>query len=76
MPRLTPIHWRKFEQFLLTVGCQFMRQEGSHRIYSKSGLARPVVLPEYRELPIFIIKNNLKILGIAVSHYQKIIRDL
>lgn len=76
MPRLTPVHWRIFEKFLLYVGCRFLRQEGSHRIYGKPGLARPVVVPTYRALPIFIIKNNLKILGIETSHYQKIMKEL
>jgi len=56
MPRLTPIHWKEFEKFLLDVGCRFMRQKGNHRIYWRVGLERPIVLPTYKNLPIFIIR--------------------
>ncbi len=76
MPKLTPIHWRKFEKFVLYVGCQFERKHGDHRIYWREGLKRPVVFPEDRELPVFIIRNNLRILGISTEEYIEILKDL
>lgn len=48
---------------------QFARQEGSHRSYVKPGLARPVVIPAYREVPVFIIRNNLKTAGLSREDY-------
>ncbi|HLC94669.1 MAG TPA: hypothetical protein VJH96_03830 [Patescibacteria group bacterium] len=33
-----------------------MRQKGNHRIYWRVGLERPIVLPTYKNLPIFIIR--------------------
>ncbi|MEX0918811.1 MAG: type II toxin-antitoxin system HicA family toxin [Candidatus Paceibacterota bacterium] len=66
------IHWKKFEKFLLAVGCEYSGQKGSHRKYHRKGLLRPIVLPTYRNLPVFIILNNLRILGISKEEYIKI----
>jgi len=73
MPKITALKWKEFEKFLLLVGCRFVRQKGSHRIYEKDGLSRPIVLPVYKSLPIFVIKNNLRILNISPEKYLKII---
>jgi predicted RNA binding protein YcfA (HicA-like mRNA interferase family) len=73
MARLIPIHWKKFERFLLFVGCYFEREKGDHRIYWREGLKRPVVIPRDINLPIFIIRNNLRILGIKPEEYIEIL---
>ena len=49
------------------------RQEGDHLIYVKNGIKRPVVIPMYDDVPIFIIKNDLKLAGISRSDYQKVL---
>jgi predicted RNA binding protein YcfA (HicA-like mRNA interferase family) len=69
MPRLTPIHYKEFEKFLLHIGCRFIRQKGDHRIYNKPGLKRPIVIPAIKDIPIFIIRNNLRVLDISVEEY-------
>lgn len=76
MPRLTPISWRKFEKFLFFVGCNFRREEGDHRIYWRANLKRPVVIPKDNELPVFIIRNNLRVLGISHEEYLEILKRL
>ncbi len=58
------VTWKVFEAFLLSQGCTFKRIKGDHRIYVKSGLLRPLVVPHYSPLPIFIILNNLRVLGV------------
>ena len=52
MPKFTPEHWRTAEVVFLAAGFQFARQEGSHRSYVKPGVARPVVIPAYKEVPV------------------------
>ena len=74
MAHLTPVRWRKFEKFLLFVGCRFEREKGDHRIYWREGLRRPVVIPRDKELPVFIIRNNLRILGIDAEEYLEILK--
>lgn len=76
MANLKPIHWKKFEKFLLFVGCNFTREKGDHRIYWREGLKRPVVIPREEELPIFIIRNNLRILGITPEEYIEILKRI
>ena len=76
MAKLAPIHWRKFEKFLLFVGCDFTREKGDHRIYSRPGLPRPIVMPRDTQLPVFIIRNNLRILQISVDEYLNILSQL
>jgi predicted RNA binding protein YcfA (HicA-like mRNA interferase family) len=69
MPRLTPEHWRTLEAVFVAAGFRFVRQEGSHRSYVRAGVARPVVIPVYREVPVFIIRNNLKTAGLSREEY-------
>lgn len=76
MPRLQPIHWKQFERFVLYVGCRFIRQKGDHRIYDRDDLKRPVVFPKDRDIPIFIIRNNLRVLGIAPAEYLEILKTI
>jgi len=76
MSRLAPIHWKKFEKFLLFVGCHFEREKGDHRIYWRNGLKRPVVIPRDTALPVFIIRNNLRILGINSEEYVEILKRI
>lgn len=76
MPKLIPISWKKFEKFLLFVGCKFTRQRGDHRIYSRKGLSRPIVIPECKILPVFIIRNNLRVLNMSVEEYLEILENI
>jgi predicted RNA binding protein YcfA (HicA-like mRNA interferase family) len=69
MPKFAPVDWKTLERIFVTAGFQFARQEGSHRSYLKPGVARPVVIPAYREIPVFIIRNNLKTAGISRDEY-------
>ncbi len=56
------------------MGCHFEREKGDHRIYWRNDLRRPIVIPRDKELPIFIIRNNLRILGITPEEYLEILR--
>ena len=73
MSEIHSIHWKKFEKFLLEIGCEFKREKGDHRVYYKNGLRRPIVVPRDSRLPAFIIHNNLRILGGSRKVFLKII---
>jgi predicted RNA binding protein YcfA (HicA-like mRNA interferase family) len=74
MPRLTPENWRTLEAVFLTAGFRFARQEGSHRSYVKPGVARPVVIPVYSSVPVFIIRTNLKTAGLSREQYLELLK--
>jgi len=38
-------------------GCEFVRTKGEHLIYHYPGAIRPVIIPKYKEVPVFIIKT-------------------
>ena len=76
MPRFTPEHWRNLEAVFLAAGFRFVRQEGSHRSYVKAGVARPVVIPVYKEVPVFIIRNNLKTAGLPREEYFRLLAQV
>jgi len=50
-------------------GCVYSRTKGDHLIYHYPGAVRPVVIPKYKEIPAFIIKNNMRIIGLSREKY-------
>lgn len=76
MPRINPLPRKQFEQFLKYIGCTFKRQKGDHLIYDRPDLQRPVVFPYDKEIPPFVIRNNLRTLGINPKEYFDILERL
>jgi len=76
MPRITPVHWKVLEKVFLAAGFQFARQEGSHRSYTKPGILRPVVIPTYDEVPVSIIRTNLKTAEISRDEYFRLLEKV
>ena len=76
MPKFAPTDWRTLERVFLAVGFHFARQTGSHRAYVKTGIPRPVIIPAYDEVPVFIIRNNLKTAGISRDDYFRLLEQL
>ena len=65
MSRVTPVHYRKIVRILEREGFVLARERGDHMVFSKPEIARPVVVPRYDPLPVFIIKNILRTAGIS-----------
>ena len=49
------------------MGCTFVRQKGSHRVYWRDDQVRPVIIPTYTHVPVFVIRNILRQLNIQVN---------
>ena len=75
MPRLVPVDYRKLVKLFETVGFILDRQTGDHLVYVKKGIKRPIVIPIYSAVPVFIIKNNLQTAGISRAEYFKLIKQ-
>ena len=52
-----------------------VREEGDHMIYTKAGVLRPIVIPKYRSIPVFIIKNNLRSASMGREMYFELLRQ-
>jgi len=76
MPKMTVVDWQTLEKVFLAAGFQFMRQQGSHRSYTKPGVLRPVVIPTYSEVPVSIIRTNLKTAEISREAYFKLLEQV
>jgi predicted RNA binding protein YcfA (HicA-like mRNA interferase family) len=75
MPKFAPVDWKTLECVFQKAGFAFARQEGSHRSYVKAGMLRPVVIPTYREVPVFVIRNNLKTAGLSRDDYFRLLAE-
>ncbi|MBI3933304.1 MAG: type II toxin-antitoxin system HicA family toxin [Acidobacteria bacterium] len=69
MSRLKPVSFKTLARVFERAGFRCVRQEGDHMVYTKNGIARPIVIPKYTAIPVFIIKNNLRSAGISRDRY-------
>ena len=76
MPALVPISRKKFEKFLIFIGCKLKRTKGDHLIYDRPGLKRPVIITADHEMPIFIIRNNLRTLEMSVEEFLEVLKQI
>lgn len=74
MPAINPIHYRKLAKVFEKLGWVYNRTKGDHLIYNKRGFVRPVVIPKYKSVPVFIIKNNLRTAKISIDDYLKALK--
>jgi predicted RNA binding protein YcfA (HicA-like mRNA interferase family) len=75
MPRIQPIHFEKLITVLLKCGFGIVRTRGDHIVLSKKGNIRPLVVPKWKEVPVFIIKNNLRSAGITRDEYLNLLKE-
>lgn len=75
MPRITPVNWKILECIFQKAGFVFDRQSGDHRIYTKPGIKRPVIIPTYKEIDTEIIKSNMRTAEISREQYFKLLKE-
>jgi hypothetical protein len=63
-------------QIQVKIGCRYDRTQGDHLVYSYPGAMRPVVIPKYQEVPAFIIKNNMKVIGMTRDQYFQFLENI
>lgn len=73
MPRLTPQSWKTLEAVFLQDGFVFVRQSSSHRVYEKPGVLRPVIIPQYDEIDVEIIRGLLRTAGMSRERYFELL---
>ena len=72
MPRLSAVSYRELVKVFEADGFRCVRIEGDHLVFTKLGVIRPVVIPKYAAVPVFIIKNNLRTAGMSLDRYFKL----
>lgn len=73
VPEIKPLHFSKLAKVFELDGWVYRHTKGDHLIYVKPGHNRPVVIPKWSGVPIFIIKNNLRTAGISRERYFELL---
>jgi predicted RNA binding protein YcfA (HicA-like mRNA interferase family) len=76
MPKITPIPANKLRKIFEKAGFKCVRIEGDHFVYTKQGIARPVVIPKWKDVPVFIIKNNMRTAGMTREAYFSLLEKV
>jgi predicted RNA binding protein YcfA (HicA-like mRNA interferase family) len=75
MAALRPVHYQSLIRVFEQEGFRYDRQVGDHLMYVKAGIRRPLVIPMYRAVPVFIIKNLLRTSGMSRDRYFDLLRE-
>jgi predicted RNA binding protein YcfA (HicA-like mRNA interferase family) len=67
--KIKPTHYQVQAKIFEMAGCVYVRTKGDHLIYQYPGAIRPVVIPKYKEVPVFVIKNNMRVIGMSRVEY-------
>ena len=73
MPAIKPIDYSKLVNIFELDGWVYNRTKGDHLIYTKQGFNRPVVIPKWDSIPVFIIQNNMRTAGMSRERYFELL---
>jgi predicted RNA binding protein YcfA (HicA-like mRNA interferase family) len=69
---IKPIPYQKLVKIFEAAGCTYSHTKGDHMIFHHENAMRPVVIPKYKEIPVFIIKNNMKVIKLSREEYLEL----
>ena len=75
MSRISPLPWKRLRCVFERDGFSFRRGVGSHWRGEKPGVKRPVVIPEYDEVGLDIIRGNMRTAGMSRERFLKLLRE-
>lgn len=77
MKSLSNISIKDFRAALTVLGLQQVRTKGGHEAWMKQGLSRPVIFQSHIDpLPEFIVRNNLRNIGISKEEFISVLENL
>ena len=76
MPRIFPTNWKTQLKIFELFGCKYRRKEGSHHILTYPDAKRAVVIPEYDEIDVEIIKNNMRTVNMSREEYFELLKKI
>jgi predicted RNA binding protein YcfA (HicA-like mRNA interferase family) len=74
MSRITPTDWKTLIKVFELYGCEYQRKKGSHHILICPNARRAVVIPEYEQVDVEIIKNNMKTANMSREAYFELLK--
>ncbi len=73
MAKISPLHYSDLVRVFEKAGWQHVRTKGDHLVYEKAGYLRPVIIPQYKSIPPFIILNNLRTAQLSRMDYFRLL---
>jgi predicted RNA binding protein YcfA (HicA-like mRNA interferase family) len=76
MSKIYPTDWKTQLIIFKQYGCHYKRKKGSHHVLIYSGAKRAVVIPEYDEIDVDIIKNNMRTVNMSREEYFDLLKKI
>ena len=76
MPRISATDWKTQIKIFQAYGCKYKRKKGSHHVLTYPGAKRAIVIPEYVEIDLDIIKNNMRTVGMSREDYFQLLDEV
>ena len=74
MSRIQPIHWRRLRGIFELDGFVFHKGKGDHWVGEKAGITRPIIVPEYSEIGLDIIRSNMRTAAMSRERYLQLLQ--
>ena len=71
--KIKPTNYQTQVKIFEKAGCIYVRTKGDHLIYHYPGAVRPVIIPKYKEVPVFVIRNNMRIAEMSRKDYLELL---
>lgn len=75
MPKISPQPYSILVKFFEKNGWEYLGITGDHIQMRKKGYPRRVIIPKKKEVPVFIILNNLRTARISREDYLKFLLE-
>lgn len=75
MPKIAPTHYRRLVCIFEKEGFVYSRTKGDHLVYTKTGTIRPLVIPMYDQVPVFIIRNLMRTASVTRERFFELIEQ-
>lgn len=76
MPKINPQPYSVLVKVFEREGWEYLGVAGDHIQMKKSGFPRRIVIPRKKEVPVFIILNNLRTARIARERYLELLEKI
>jgi len=76
MPRITPLPADLRIKIFERAGSVCVRTAGDHVVLVKQDVLRPIVIPNWKEVSVFFIRNNLRTAGLNREKYFELLKDI
>ncbi|MDZ7696777.1 MAG: type II toxin-antitoxin system HicA family toxin [Deltaproteobacteria bacterium] len=73
MVRISATDWKTQIKIFEAYGCTYKRKKGSHHVLTYPGAKRAVVIPEYDEIDVDIIRSNMRTVGMSREAYFQLL---